>query len=181
MFDRDLEYAETVVRKKDARRNFAKFIGKHLCQCFFFNKVARLRPVRPWYRCFPVNFAKFLRTPFYIEHLWWLILCTPLDLLVFTHKPIKPILFYKIHRPESIGVVWKYIDFATAAIISPCNNRCSKPVKYGPSLSKVFRNGSKMDTLPLMDTVRFKQHYYLYSSVCNVDFQQVFTPLERFS
>ena len=105
MFDRDLEYAETVVRKKDARRNFAKFIGKHLCQCFFFNKVARLRPARPWYRCFPVNFAKFLRTPFYIEHLWWLILCTPLDLLVFTHKPIKPILFYKIHRPESIGVV----------------------------------------------------------------------------
>ena len=26
-----------------------------------------------WHRCFPVNFAKFLRTPFIIiEHLWWL-------------------------------------------------------------------------------------------------------------
>ena len=24
--------------------------------------------------CFPVNFVKFLRTPSYIEHLWWLIL-----------------------------------------------------------------------------------------------------------
>ena len=35
-----------------------------------FNKVAYLRPVtllkkRLWHRCFPVNFAKFLRTPFF--------------------------------------------------------------------------------------------------------------------
>ena len=34
----------------------------------FFNKVAGLRPAtllkkRLWHRCFPVNFAKFLRTP----------------------------------------------------------------------------------------------------------------------
>ena len=27
-----------------------------------------------WYRCFPVNFANFLRTPFAIEHLRWLLL-----------------------------------------------------------------------------------------------------------
>ena len=27
-----------------------------------------------WHRCFPVNFAKFLRTPCFIEHLWWLFL-----------------------------------------------------------------------------------------------------------
>ena len=41
---------------------------------FFFDKVAGLRPAallekRLWHRCFPVNFVKFLRTPFYIEHL----------------------------------------------------------------------------------------------------------------
>ena len=29
---------------------------------------------RPWHRCFPVNFARVLRTPFIIEHLWWLLL-----------------------------------------------------------------------------------------------------------
>ena len=39
-----------------------------------FNKVAGLRPCRPllkkrfWHRCFPVDFAKFLRTPFLTEH-----------------------------------------------------------------------------------------------------------------
>ena len=36
-------------------------------------KVAGLRPVtllkmRLWHRCFPVNFMKFLRTPFFTEH-----------------------------------------------------------------------------------------------------------------
>ena len=29
---------------------------------------------RLWHRWFPVNFAKFLRTPFLTEHLWWLLL-----------------------------------------------------------------------------------------------------------
>ena len=55
--------------KKYVLRNFAKFPGKHLCQSLFFNKVAALRPVtlskkRFWHRCFPGNFAKFLRTLF---------------------------------------------------------------------------------------------------------------------
>ena len=43
--------------KKVVLRNFAKFTGKHLCQSLFLKKVAILRP-------FPVNFTKFLRTPF---------------------------------------------------------------------------------------------------------------------
>ena len=51
--------------KKGVLRNFAKFTGKHLCQSFFFNKVlATLLKKRLWHRCFPVNFAKFLRAPF---------------------------------------------------------------------------------------------------------------------
>ena len=59
-------------------RNFTTFTGKHLCQSLFLNKVAGLRPAtllkkRLWHRCFPVNFVKFLRTPFLIEHLWWLL------------------------------------------------------------------------------------------------------------
>ena len=41
--------------KKGVLRNFARFTGRHLCQSLFFNS---------WHRCFPVNFAKLLRTPF---------------------------------------------------------------------------------------------------------------------
>ena len=65
--------------KKAVDRNFAKFTGKYLCQSFFFNKVASLRPATLlkkslWHKCFPVNFAKFLRTSFVTEHLRWLLL-----------------------------------------------------------------------------------------------------------
>ena len=55
--------------KKGVLRNFTKFTGKRLCQSLIFNKVAGLRPAnlvkkRIQHRCSPVNFAKFLRTPF---------------------------------------------------------------------------------------------------------------------
>ena len=54
---------------KGALKNSAKFTGKHLRQSLFFNKVAGLRPAtllknRLWHRCFPMNFVKFVRTPF---------------------------------------------------------------------------------------------------------------------
>ena len=45
--------------KKGVLTNFAKLTGKHLCQ-----RPATLLKKRLWHRCFPVNFAKFLRTPF---------------------------------------------------------------------------------------------------------------------
>ena len=34
---------------------------------------ATLLKKRPWHRCFPSTFAKFLRTPFFTEHLRWLL------------------------------------------------------------------------------------------------------------
>ena len=59
-------------------RNFTKFIGNHLCQSIFFNKVQGLacnfNKKRLCHRCFPVNFVKFLRTPFFIGHPYWLLL-----------------------------------------------------------------------------------------------------------
>ena len=64
----DYLHVETVIQRcslrKGVLRNFAKFTGKHLCQSLFFNKVATLLKKRLWHRCPPVNFAKFLRTPF---------------------------------------------------------------------------------------------------------------------
>ena len=43
-------------------------------------RPATLLKKRLWHRCFNVNFVKFLRTSFFIEHLWWLLL---LMLLIF--------------------------------------------------------------------------------------------------
>ena len=64
-----LKSRRDVFFKKYVLRNFAKFTGKHLRQSLYFDKVAGMRTAtllkeRLWNRCFRVNFAKFLRTPF---------------------------------------------------------------------------------------------------------------------
>ena len=46
--------------KKGVLRNFRKI----------YRKTPAQESLRLWHRCFPVNFKKFLRTPFFIEHLW---------------------------------------------------------------------------------------------------------------
>ena len=55
--------------KKGVLKNFAKFTEKHLCQSLFFNKNAgatcNFIKKETLTQMFPVNFAKFLRTPFY--------------------------------------------------------------------------------------------------------------------
>ena len=103
-----LSGSEAVVRrcsvKKGVLINFAKFTGKHLSQSFFFNKSADLRSAtllkkRLWHRCFPVNFAKFIRTPFFKKHLWWLLLQAFISKwsrliiqVILSRFPLKPIL-----------------------------------------------------------------------------------------
>ena len=64
-----LKQPPEVFCKKRVPKNFGKLTGKHLCWGLFFNKGAGL-PVtllkkRPRRNCFSVNFATFLRTPFY--------------------------------------------------------------------------------------------------------------------
>ena len=60
--------------KKGVSKNFTKFTGKQLCESLFLNKIAGLSTAtllkrRLWYRCFPVNFGKYLRNTFFTEHL----------------------------------------------------------------------------------------------------------------
>ena len=55
---------------------------KITCGRVSFNKVANLKPAtllkkRLWHRPFHVNFVKYLRTPFFTEHLWWLLQLVP--------------------------------------------------------------------------------------------------------
>ena len=46
-----------------------------------------------WHTCFPVNFVQLLRTPFYIEHLWWLLL----KFISYTPREIEDIDFLNSH------------------------------------------------------------------------------------
>ena len=61
--------------RKGVLQNFAKFTGNRLGQSLFLNKdaglkLATLLKKRVWHSWFPVNFAKFLRTLFFTEHVW---------------------------------------------------------------------------------------------------------------
>ena len=68
-----------------------------MSECLFFNKVAGLRPAtllkkRLLHSCFPVNFAKLLRTLFMTEHLWWLLLSFFNNLIPFEKINIAELL-----------------------------------------------------------------------------------------
>ena len=63
--------------KKCVLRNFTKFTEKHLSQSLL---------KRLWHSCFLLNFVKFLRTLFYIEHLWWLLLTYEKHFVCFITK-----------------------------------------------------------------------------------------------
>ena len=64
--------------KNGVLRNFAKFTGKHLCQSLFFNKVAggacNFIKKETLAQVFSCEFCEISKTPFFIEHLWWLLL-----------------------------------------------------------------------------------------------------------
>ena len=65
--------------KKVLLKNFTKFTVKQLRWSLFLSKVSGLRPATLLKkmlqeRCFPVNFVKFLRTPFLQNTSQWLLL-----------------------------------------------------------------------------------------------------------
>ena len=55
----------------DVRAAKLKIVGKVFTEFDGnFDEPTTLLKKRLWHRSFPVNFAKFLRAPFFTEHLW---------------------------------------------------------------------------------------------------------------
>ena len=74
---------EAVVRRCSVKNLFLEISQnsqEHTCaRVSFLIKLQGWRPAtllkkRRWHSCFPVNFVKFLRQPFFTEHLCWLLL-----------------------------------------------------------------------------------------------------------
>lgn len=53
---------QEVLYKKSVFKNFTKLIGKKLCRSLFLIKFQAGSLQRDWQKCFPINFANFLRT-----------------------------------------------------------------------------------------------------------------------
>ena len=66
------EQPPEVFCKTRCLRNFAKFIGKHLCQSLFVNKVAGLRPIKKETQAlvFSYEFCEISQNTFFTEHVW---------------------------------------------------------------------------------------------------------------
>ena len=62
---------------------------------------------RLWHSCFPVNFVKFLRTPFLTKHFRWLLLGFQSESTLdsFRTSCSKQVQYLKV---EWIGTLWKY-------------------------------------------------------------------------
>ena len=71
--------------KKDALRNSAKFTGKH----------SGTGTGTLWHRCFPVNFARFLKTPCFTGHIRWLFCNFFVSLFRVTCDP--QLLYFCVH------------------------------------------------------------------------------------
>ena len=120
MYSHELEaVVQRCSAKKGVLRNFTKCTENTCARVFFLNKVADLRPATLlkkwfWHWYFPRNFAKFLRTPFFTEQLWWLLLTNGIVFLciwsmyVQEHK-IKNELI-RIKRINSANIIW-YVLF----------------------------------------------------------------------
>ena len=128
-----------VFRKEDVPRNFSKFTGKHLWQTLFFNKVAGLRPVtllkkRLWHRRFPVDFAKFLRTPSLTKHFWWLLLGVFLWKLIHRqgHILAKWYNFFNVFISENKS----FNSFGLTVYMSAlfCKKQDMETMKYGKNV-----------------------------------------------
>ena len=88
-------------------KNSGNFTEIKLFWSFFFFYKKRLQ-----HRCFSVKFAKFLRTPFLTEHLWWLLLyhcklhlyrlrillAIPLDCNIISRLFQPNVIFYYLYR-----------------------------------------------------------------------------------
>ena len=71
--------------EKGFLKNFAIFTGKHLCWSLILIKLQALMPSnfskkRLQHRCFPMNFAIFLRKAFFREQLRWIFLNVAVNL-----------------------------------------------------------------------------------------------------
>ena len=87
--------------KKGVLKNFAKFTGKDLCQILFSKKK------KLWHRCFPVNFAKFLRILFLQSTSWKLLLYISWSLIIWQWAAIKT------HPRDYLSVWHSYITIST--------------------------------------------------------------------
>ena len=99
--------------RKGVLTNFSKFTGKLLCQSL---RPATLFKKRLWHSCFPVNFAKFLGTPFLQKHLWTTACRLATEMLIFRSSPSQ--MFFKVGALKNFAILEPLSNNKVAGLLS---------------------------------------------------------------
>ena len=128
---------------------------------------------RLWHRCFPANFAKYLITPFFIEHLSSCF-CF---LLRYFGKP-KVFLCFQGLQKWNIGLKWVNIfisnineDILGNRRTSKCDS-CSKSDKSSTvtKLKRIRHNNTNKDAVKMSSSYKiYKFIYILVVSCCSLE------------
>ena len=143
--------------------------------CITVSFLITLQARRLQQLCFPVNFAKFLITPIYIEHLWWLLLKRNMtaekEIWNFENMwtiPTKSWYFLR-YDPKKIPTKMDHITFP--------NIKLSNTLNYLFQVKNCFYNNSTVKWGSMFQDLCFsnftdhkKQNLRFYSS--NIAFQQ---------
>ena len=98
-----------------AFKNFAMFTGKYLCWSLFFNKYAGLKACNFFkkilqHKFFSVKFAKFLRTPFFKEHVQWLLLEISHELFLYCIWEQWMVSFCGMYGPSNASFILLHVS-----------------------------------------------------------------------
>ena len=124
---------------------------------------------RLWHRCFPANFAKYLITPFFIEHLSSCF-CF---LLRYFGKP-KVFLCFQGLQKWNIGLKWVNIfisnineDILGNRRTSKCDS-CSKSDKSSTvtKLKRIRHNNTNKDAVKMSSSYKIYKFVYIMLVIC---------------
>ena len=112
----------------------------------FFRRPATSLKKRLWHSCFPVKFLKFSRTPFSIEHLWWL--------LLKLYKTQKSCMRGLVISALKLYYTAQKMKFSIKVFLSKCDQICNKLRIWSNFLEKFFTENflysSSNDTVILL-------------------------------
>ena len=136
-------------------------------------RVSFLKKI-PWHRCFPVNFAKLLRTPFFVEHPWWMLL----NIFLYVVNPFHSTGFF-LYPLETSENVENGIFFPKIALLSG-SNLCAFLRALQRKPTPIFLDSIKLRILFPLFTAAGKTLYYTKRKFGFFIFTSAFRPLIYF-
>ena len=121
--------------------------------------------------CFPVNFEKFLRTPFFTEHLWWLLLDRVMNTLL---RSSRPYMLFKIDVLKNFAIfTGKHKCWSLFLLKQACKSRNFIKMRlqhwcFFVNVCRIFKNRFFLWKNWLLHIFAFRLRFLLAWDTCTV-------------